>query len=363
LFRTIVIEVTRRCNNRCEHCYNPWREAAETAQDGSRPEILTVSQIKTIVDGVRREIPLEVVALSGGEPLLRSDLPEIANWIVERGMGVTVITNGTMLTPERIRRLSTEITFEVTLFSASERIHNLISGRPVFSQVIQGIAQLESLERDFVIAYVATARNVDHAGQTLKLSCALGAQGFMYNRVNLSRQTMTQAHRLVPSRQDLVQSLASVDETARSLGIPVAASVPIPACVVEPGDFKSIHFGWCPRGGENSYYTVGAGGRLRPCNHSSIDLGDLAEDGIVALTRKAPSSTLWDSNPEDCRNCDHPLRDKCRGGCPAAAHECFGTANRMDPFVAASKERAATTPIGRPRDRHGGFLAHSVLSR
>jgi hypothetical protein len=37
--------------------------------------------------------------------------------------------------------------------------------------------------------------------------------------------------------------------------------------------------------------------------------------------------------PPACVRCEHPLRDLCRGGCPAASDECYGTRERWDPII------------------------------
>jgi radical SAM protein with 4Fe4S-binding SPASM domain len=252
------------------------------------------------------------------------------------GIGVAVVTNGTLLTPALIQRFPEDVTFELTLFSTKEHVHNRLAGRAVFSDVLHGIGQLERHRRNFVIAFVSTGQNALDSGKTLELAAALGAQGFLYNRVNLSRRAMPHIQELVPTRAILSESLGNVNDTAQRLGIQVAASIPIPPCVLEPDQYPAIHFGWCPRGGENAYYTIGTNGRLRPCNHSAVDLGDPMSEPFMSLTTGETATGFWSAFPEECANCRHPMKEQCGGGCLAAAHECLGSAHRVDPFVTAT---------------------------
>jgi radical SAM protein with 4Fe4S-binding SPASM domain len=123
-------------------------------------------------------------------------------------------------------------------------------------------------------------------------------------------------------------------------------SVPIPPCVIDPADFTHLHFGWCPRGRRGAYYTVGCTGLLRPCNHSSRVLGDLRRHSFAEIVSQPRTREFWRPVPPECLECDHPLKGSCLGGCPAAADECYGTRQRVDPFVACSRGGDATSTNG-----------------
>lgn len=109
-------------------------------------------------------------------------------------------------------------------------------------------------------------------------------------------------------------------------------SVPIPPCVVDISKYPDIHFGWCPRGGDNAYYTVGTDGLLRPCNHSSTVLGDLRGEGFAEIISREKCRLFWQRVPEFCKSCTHPLKNECMGGCRAAADEFYGSQDRADPI-------------------------------
>ncbi len=89
----IVWNITRRCNLKCVHCY-----AHAVAEDGSNE--LTTAEGKRLIDDLA-DFGVPVILFSGGEPLLRADLPELAAYAVEKGIRAVISTNGTRITKER----------------------------------------------------------------------------------------------------------------------------------------------------------------------------------------------------------------------------------------------------------------------
>ena len=92
----VVWNMTRRCNLRCVHCY---AKAVEKGQDA-----ISTEQGKTIIDDLAA-FGAPVMLFSGGEPLVREDLVELANHAVGRGMRAVISTNGTLITQEKAREL------------------------------------------------------------------------------------------------------------------------------------------------------------------------------------------------------------------------------------------------------------------
>jgi Fe-coproporphyrin III synthase len=93
----VVWTTTRRCNLACLHCY------AAAADRPFRGELTTVEAQAFISDLGTFGVP--VLLLSGGEPLLRPDLFELAAFAHERGIRTTLSTNGTQITPEVAQRI------------------------------------------------------------------------------------------------------------------------------------------------------------------------------------------------------------------------------------------------------------------
>lgn len=93
----VVWNVTRKCNLKCVHCY-------ARAQDREFRNELTTAEGKRLIDNLAA-FGSPVILFSGGEPLMRKDLPELAGYAVQQGMRAVVSTNGTLITSQKARRL------------------------------------------------------------------------------------------------------------------------------------------------------------------------------------------------------------------------------------------------------------------
>lgn len=94
----VVWNTTRRCNLKCAHCY---------AHAGSRAEAdeLTTGEARALLDDIAA-MRCPVVLFSGGEPLLREDVIELAGYARDRGLRVGFSTNGTLIDSAMARRLA-----------------------------------------------------------------------------------------------------------------------------------------------------------------------------------------------------------------------------------------------------------------
>jgi len=93
----VVWNITRRCNLKCVHCY------AQAKDEEFTDELTTSEGFKLLDDLASFGVP--VVLFSGGEPLMRKDLPDLARYAVSKGMRAVISTNGTLITEEKAREL------------------------------------------------------------------------------------------------------------------------------------------------------------------------------------------------------------------------------------------------------------------
>lgn len=85
----VVWNMGRRCNLKCVHCYAQSRDIAYKNE-------LTTQQGKDLIDDLAK-FGAPVILFSGGEPLMREDLPELAQYARQKGMRAVISTNGTLI--------------------------------------------------------------------------------------------------------------------------------------------------------------------------------------------------------------------------------------------------------------------------
>ena len=93
----VVWNSTRTCNLKCRHCYMS-SEAKKYQNE------LTTAEAKQFIDDLA-DFNVPVLLFSGGEPLIRPDFFELADYAAKKGVRPTLSTNGTLITPEVARKI------------------------------------------------------------------------------------------------------------------------------------------------------------------------------------------------------------------------------------------------------------------
>ncbi len=337
--KSFVIELTNRCNNHCVYCYLSAGPAGQDCDHDRSSEMSTQEVIQTIAKLIN-EAPVQSIALSGGEPLLRNDVPEILSFIRNQGISPVVITNGTLLSQQRVASAGPDVTYEITLLSYRREVHDQLAGRRgAWDAAVDGMANVRQAKGNFVAVFVATKLNSGDVRKTAELAIALGASGLMYNRLNLGAHNIRHADRLLPTIDMIRNNLDALEELSAQYHLPVAVSVVIEPCLLDTRKYRQLHFGWCPLAGEESYFTIDPRGNVRVCNHSGVILGNLKQDRFTDIYYTHPYVRAFhDTWPAECADCDPELKQLCCGGCKASAEQCYGNLAHVDPFVTISRQ-------------------------
>ncbi|HNW92117.1 MAG TPA: radical SAM protein [bacterium] len=328
--RSFIAEVTTRCNHQCLHCYNVW----ESGRPYPRGELST-AETQALYGKMLDETGATLVTLTGGEPLLRADLPQLVGYCAGRGATVNLITNGTLVDDAALGALAGPgIGFwELPLLSAKRAIHDEMSGMPgAFDKVTLAIAKLKAKKQRVVAVFVATRLNLPTLRDTIGLAVALGADGMMFNRFNPGGRGWRNFDRLSAPVAELQAALDTAEELSAAYHFPISCSIPMPPCVFSTAQYKQLTFGFCAAGTERAYYTLDPLGNVRPCNHSATIIGNLREQPFATMVRGNAMREFLAALPEQCRSCAHA--DECRGCCKAAGESCCGDPRALDPFIA-----------------------------
>ena len=333
---SIVFEVTQRCNHDCLHCYNAWKNPVGYPM-GELGTAATLAMLGKMLD----ETGAHLVSLSGGEPLLRTDVFEIIDFLVARGSAVNLITNGSLLTEAAIACLTPDriSVFEVPLLSVEREIHDRMSGAPgAFDRVTAAIAELKLARQRVVGVFVATKLNLPTWRETAELAVALGLDGVMFNRFNPGGRGREHIALLQASPAELQAALDEAERICEEYELPISCSIAMPPCLFDTARYKHLTFGFCAAGTDRAYYTLDPMGNVRPCNHSPTILGNIRETGFQAMAAGETMQAFAAARPEFCSGCKLELQ--CLGGCKAAAEACSGSPWAMDPFVSAFRGQA-----------------------
>ncbi len=165
--RLIFFELTKRCNLRCIHCR---AEAYENSQDA-----LTLEEVKRILREIS-EISKPIMILTGGEPLYRKDIFEIAEYTVSLGMRAALASNGTMIDEEMARRIAGAgvSRVSISLDGGEEKTHDDFRGIPgSFRKAIDGIKNLQKVGVQTQINSTIAKHNIHELQNILNLALSL----------------------------------------------------------------------------------------------------------------------------------------------------------------------------------------------
>ncbi len=167
----IAWEITRRCNLRCVHC----RSSSEMEVKG-HPDFPT-SEAFRIIDDIESYVK-PVVVLSGGEPLIRKDVFEIAQYGTDKGLRMCLATNGTLVDDEicgKIKFSGIKIV-SLSLDGSEETVHDdFRSQKGAFAGTVNAARLFKKHGIEFIVNSSFTRRNQEEIPKVYHLAKELGA--------------------------------------------------------------------------------------------------------------------------------------------------------------------------------------------
>lgn len=312
----VAWNLTRRCTLECAHCYIS-AGPRETAEDE-----LATDEVLRITREILAVNPAPMFILSGGEPLLRDDLPEIAAYAAERGATVVVGTNGTLLTDDRIAALKAAgVTgVAVSIDSLEPRRHDAFRHGPgSFEAVTAAVERLRTHRLDFVIQSTVHRGNRHELERLVDWSAERGAVAFnCYFLVATGRGSRLTDLTALEYEEVLAEL---VRHHTRHLGRMMVRAKCAPHFMRhlhrQAPDSPVLNYQTrCPCGVQ--YCRITPDGKLTPCPYLPLAAGDLRRERFADIWREAPLFRSLRSGKlgGKCGRCEY--RALC-GGCRARA--------------------------------------------
>ncbi len=168
--RLIFWETTAGCNLRCIHCRRV------TVADQLLPQDLNTAEAFDLIDQVAA-FAKPIFVLSGGEPLFRPDIFDIARHASDAGLIVALATNGTLIDANVAQRIQASGVRRVSISfdGADAATHDFFRGQGAFDQAIAGMNHLRAVGVEYQINTTVARHNVGKMPETLTMAKSLGA--------------------------------------------------------------------------------------------------------------------------------------------------------------------------------------------
>jgi radical SAM protein with 4Fe4S-binding SPASM domain len=353
----VAWNLTRRCNLACAHCYisaGSWQSA-----EGE----LSTPECHRVLDEVLEVSPAPMLILSGGEPLLRPDLEEIAAHAADAGATTVIGTNGTRLTSGRIASLMEAGVrgVAVSIDSLDPTYHDRFRhGQGALADTLAAVERLRDARLDFVVQATLTSGNRAELRRLVEWSAAAGAVSFnLYFLVATGRGERMGG--LAPAENDdVLRDLALLQREFRGVMLIRSKCQPQIMRHVFETDPESplLNYGTrCPCGVQ--YCRITPDGKVTPCPYIPAVAGDLRADSFADIWRDSPVFQRIREGElgGKCGRCEY--RKIC-GGCRARAYADGG--DLLGPDESCAYEPSGEAEVVQPREMVYGSPAQPRLA-
>jgi len=307
------IAVTYRCNLSCKFCY----AACGCKKDEAHPD-LPAARLKEALDIISKEAGVPSVSFTGGEPVLRPDLPELVSHAKSLGMWANLITNGTLLTPEKVSQLKASglDSAQVSIEGGSAGTHDrIVQSRGAFDAAVSGVRNLLAAGLRVHTNTTVSALNKDSLPEIVELVKSLGLGKFSMNMLMPVGSAGSNLEETFISYTDIGPVVETVQGLAERAGLEFMWYSPTPMCVFNPVT-KGLGNKGCAAC--DGLLSLAPNGDILPCSSYPRPMGNILE-------HKGAFRALWESGPfkffqekgfahEICRKCEDLA--VCNGGCP-----------------------------------------------
>ncbi|WP_419595040.1 radical SAM protein [Thiolapillus sp.] len=375
----IAVNLTRRCNLTCAHCYMD----AETRHSGGKDELNTEEVRKLLTDIASRSNETMVV-LTGGEPLLRRDLADLVRHGNSLGLTMVIGTNGVLLTEQRVQSLKSAgaMGMGISLDSLDPASHDSFRGcSGNWEKTLAGMDHCRRHDLPFQVHFSVTERNAHEVQSMIDFATASGAHVLnVFFLVCTGRgESMSD---ISPARyEQVLRQLVEAQENSRDLIIRARCAPHYKRIAYEHNPESPLtraqgyEGGGCLAG--IHYCRVTPEGAVTACPYIPDEEGSIREQGFWEIWDEAPSFERL-RNPElrgKCGKCEY---QKLCGGCRARPLAMGGDLMDADPWCGhmpsgraviqplaetAADEISWTEDASRRLERIPGFLRKMVRKR
>jgi len=346
--RLVAWEVTRNCNLNCAHC-----RAAATNQDYAG-ELDTPAALR-LLDQIA-EVGQPIVILTGGEPLMRKDIFELAAYGTAKGLRMVMAPNGTLITEAVAQKMSASgiQRISVSLDGATKERHDGFRGVDgAFEGALRGIEAAKSQGIEFQINTTISKYNYDQIPEILKLAENLGAAAlhiFLLVPTGRGKYIVDQA--ITAEEYEYTLNWFYDQKQKTNLQLKATCAPHYYRILRQRARQDGLSVTYDTHGldavtrgclGGTSFCFISHTGIVQPCGFLDLNCGD--------VTQKPFSEIWWDAEIFNQLRDFDSLKGKCGacefksvcGGCRARAYEATGDYLAEEPLCSYTPKKLQKT--------------------
>lgn len=324
---SLLAEMTHRCPLACPYCSNPLKLERKSQ------ELSTGTWRRVLKEAA--ELGILQVHFSGGEPMVRPDLPELVSYAQSLNLYTNLITSGVFLTDEAMAVLDkagldhVQLSFQDVLPEEADKLSGYKNVQP---RKLEAAKRIRNAGLPLTLNFVLHKGNIERMPAMFALARELGAIRVEMANTQYYGWALQNRKALLPSRAQLEEAQKIVDAEAAKGGLAIDYVTP---------DYYADRPKPCMGGWGRRFLNVSPSGRVLPC-HAAETIPGLVFDNVEDKSLKE----IWENGqafnmfrgtdwmPEPCVSCDRKEIDW--GGCRCQALALTGKAGNTDPVCSLS---------------------------
>ncbi len=314
--------LTKKCNLRCPHCY------MEAGRPATRE--LTTDECLALIDEMQA-LGTEMLILTGGEPLLRKDIFDIARYASRRGLWVVMGTNGVLVT-DKVAQKMVECGVKgvgISIDSVDPAKHNSFRGGPnAWQYSVRALEICRAHGLEVLVQTTVMAMNYDEIPELIAFAREKGAWSFnLYFLVQTGRgQQMNDLS--AEQTEAMLTRLVDTQDAYRPMLVRSKCAPQFKQIAYAKGR-GGLESGGCMAG--TQYCRITPEGDVTPCPYMTVVAGNVLEQSFTEIWQTAPVlQELRDVEQLKgrCGQCE--FKELC-GGCRCRAYAATGDYLQEDP--------------------------------
>jgi pyrroloquinoline quinone biosynthesis protein E len=334
----LLAEITHRCPLQCPYCSNP------VALERPKGELTSAEWARVFNEAA--SIGVVQLHISGGEPLVRTDVADIIRGARSAGLYVNLITAAVGITPEKADALAEAGVEHVQISvqdSNSEGCNRITNYKNAFEKKMEAAKLVTERGLPLTINAVVHRQNLDHIEETIALAEKLGAHRLEVAHTQYYGWAYQNRAALMPEPRQVEHATAVVKAARERLKGCMLIDYVVP-------DYYAKYPKPCMGGWGRQFLAVTPTGSVLPC-HAAASIPGLVFDNV----RERSLGWIWRDSAsfnrfrgkswmrEPCRSC---LRaDEDFSGCRCQAMLLTGDASNTDPVCTLSPQHAITRTL------------------
>lgn len=329
--RWLLAELTYRCPLQCPYCSNPLDYTAHSNE-------LSTEDWQRVFREARAMGAVQL-GLSGGEPLVRQDLPELVRYARELGYYSNLISSGYGLSEAKIAALKDAGLdhIQISIQSPDKTLNDFLAGTESYEHKKEVARLIKKHGYPMVLCVVIHRQNIHQMREILEMAVELGADYLELANCQYYGWAWANRDQLLPTREQFAEAEAIAKEYKAKLAGKMKIYYVVP-------DYYEDRPKACMNGWGTTFLTIAPDGAALPCHEARILPGlecpNVRDFSVREIWEESPAFNRYRGEAwmkEPCRTC--PEKSKDYGGCRCQAYLMSGDADAADPVCGLSPHR------------------------